>query len=165
MNENEFYEGITVKKDDRYALIFFILNTLNFIQGGDYYCYCEKIIKKENDIASRPRWRSGPCQICRIPCIFDFEQDIDKNRFNMMVLCRYYDQLYSELVKLFDQCPKAAECFLGGEYVYGGRGWNSGEYWHVPLSQSIWYADGIRLAQERNKEKEKELGPFPPEKK
>ena len=124
------------------------------------------MIKKENHIVSRPRWRSGLCQICRIPCIFDdFEQDIDKNRFNMTVLCRYYDQLYSELVKLFDQCPKAAEYFLGGEYVYGGCDWNSGEYWHVPLSESIWYADSIRLAQERNKEKEKELEPFSPEKK
>lgn len=39
---------------------------------------------------------------------YDFEQN-SKKRFNMEALCRYYDRLYDELVKLFKECPKAAE--------------------------------------------------------
>ena len=100
------------------GLFFLILNTLNFIQFDDYYCYCENLIKKENDVVSKPPWKSGHCQICKIPHTFvDFEQNINKNRFNIAVLCRYYDQLHGELVKLIKECPKAAECSLGGEYV------------------------------------------------
>ena len=71
MTEKEFYEGTTVKKDDRYGLIFFILNTLNFIQGGDYYFYCENLIKKENDIVSNHRWKSGHFQMFKIRNMFE----------------------------------------------------------------------------------------------
>ena len=92
----------------------------------------------------------------------DFEQDINKNRFNMPVLNRYYEQLFKELVKRFEECPEAVECFHGGEYVYSGRDWNSEEYWRVTLSESIRYADGIILARQRDKQKKEELGPFCP---
>ena len=70
MTEKEFYEGITVKKDDRYGLFFF-LNTLNFIQGGDYYCYCENLIKKENDTVSNHRWKSGHFQMFKMRNMFE----------------------------------------------------------------------------------------------
>ena len=85
----------------------------------------------------------------------DFERDIDKNRFNLPVLIRYYDQLFKELVQLFEEWPEAVEFFHGVEYVYSGRDWYSGEYWRVPLSESIRYADGIILAQQRDKQKKK----------
>ena len=76
----------------------------------------------------------------------------------MEALCRYYDRLYDELVKLFKECPKAAECFPGGggAYVFSGRDWNAGEYWRITLSERIKYPDGIVLAQQTMKE----LGPF-----
>lgn len=45
------------------------------------------------------------------------------------------------------------------------RDWNAGEYWRVSLSESIRYTDGIVIAQEKNKQKDKELCPFPPGKK
>lgn len=48
----------------------------------------------------------------------------------------------------------------GGEYVYGGCDWNSGEYWRVSLSESIRYDDSMRFSQIKNKE----LGPFLPDK-
>lgn len=110
----KFFQEITVHKNDRYALAFFTLNTLNFIQNGDgWYCYCDQMVKK-NGVKSKPRWKSGYCQICKIPDLFhDFERFVDKHRFNMLVLCNFYDQLFKDLVKLFDQCPKPAECFLG----------------------------------------------------
>lgn len=78
----------------------------------------------------------------------------------MAVLCRYYDQLNGELVKLFKECPKAAKCCLGGEYVYSRRDWSAGKYWRVTLSESIRYTDGIVIAQEKNKQKDNKLGPF-----
>ena len=55
----------------------------------------------------------------------------------MTVLNRYYDQLFKELVKLFEEHPEAVDCFHGGEYVSGGRDWLSGKYWRVTLSESI----------------------------
>ena len=157
MNKKQFEELITVSKHGRYELIFFILNALNHILNGDSWCcYCDKM-KIENDgIVSTPRWRSGCCQICKILSKFpDSERDIDKNRFNMPVLIRYYDQLFKELVQLFEEWPEAVEFFNGVEYVYSGRDWYSGEYWRVPLSESIRYADGIILAQQRDKQKKK----------
>ena len=75
----------------------------------------------------------------------------------MEPLCRYYGRLYDELVKLFKEFPRAAECFLGG-YVFSGRDWNAREYWCITFSERIKYPDGIVLAQQ----KMKELGPFPP---
>ena len=102
---------ITVQKRSQYALGF----PLNLIKNGEWYCYCEEIVKEENVIKSKRRWKSGHCQICKILHIFDdFETFVDKNCFNMEVLCIYYDQIFYKLVKLFDQCPKATESFLWG---------------------------------------------------
>ena len=70
-------------------------------------------------------------------------------------LCKYYDQLFKKLVKLFYQCPNAADCFLGSEYYYGGHDWYSDEYWRVSLTESINYSDGIFLRQERDKKEKK----------
>ena len=71
----------------------------------------------------------------------------ETSTFNKTVLNKYYDQLFKELVKLFEEHSEAVYCFHGGEYVYGGHDWLSGKYWRVTLSQSIRYADGIILAQ------------------
>ena len=126
ITRKQYLEKITVSKADRYALFFLILNTLNFIENGDdYYCYCNEMVMGENGIKKKRRWRSAHCQICKMPCIFvDFEKIIDKNHFNMLVLCKYYDQLFNGLVKLFDQCPKVFEYFLGDEYIYSSLDWN-----------------------------------------
>ena len=89
--------------------LFFCFKHTTFIQYHDYYCYCKKLLQKENDVVSKLRYKSDRCQICKIPPMFyDFERN-SKKRFNMEALCRYYDRLYDELVKLFKECPKAAE--------------------------------------------------------
>lgn len=82
----------------------------------------------------------------------------------MQVLNSCYDWLRQELIKMFDEDPKAVKCFQG-EFVYSGRDWYSGEYWRVTLPESIRYVDSIYLSQERDKQLKKELGPFAPDKK
>ena len=48
ITKDKFFKGITVDKKDRFAIVFFILNTLNFIENGDgYYCYYEEMIPKK----------------------------------------------------------------------------------------------------------------------
>ena len=165
ISKGEFFKEISVDQKNRYKLAFFILNVLHRLQDADgWYSYCEKIIFEKNGIKSRPRWKAGHFQICLIPHIFDdFEKFIDKNRFNVERLSKYYDLIANELIKCFYDCPKATECFLGGEYVFNGHDRNRGEYWRVSLSKSIEYADSMFLAQERGKQKLK--GHFPPEKK
>ena len=59
---------------------------------------------------------------------------------------------------MFDQKPAAIEYFQG-EYVYSGRNWNFGEYWHVSMTESIRYSEGIH----RDNFKNKKLGIFPPD--
>lgn len=72
----------------------------------------------------------------------DFERIIDKNMFNMEVLNKHCDELTKQLLKLFEKKPDAIECFQG-EYVCSGREWNSGECWHVSMTESIRYSEGI----------------------
>ena len=58
-------------------------------------------------------------------------------------LRKYYKKLKKELIKCFNDLPSSTECFLKNKFVFGGRDWHSGEYWRVPLSESIRYDDGI----------------------
>ena len=76
MTEKEFYATITVKKDNRYDLIFFILNTLHLIQKDDYYFYCETVVNEENGVFSKPKLWSGHCQLCKILRIFNDFKDV-----------------------------------------------------------------------------------------
>ena len=73
MSKDQFKKEISEnQKKSRYDLVYFILNTLHLIvSNGYWYCYCSK----ENE---------NKCKLCTIPIIFfDFEQDIDKNMFNL----------------------------------------------------------------------------------
>ena len=72
----------------------------------------------------------------------------------------YYEKLYVELVKLLNECPNAAECFLCDEHVFSGRDWYSGEYWRVTLPEIIEYAHNIALAKEQDKKKKRKAGVF-----
>ena len=60
----------------------------------------------------------------------------------MEVLNKYYDELTKQLLKIFEKKPAAIKCFQG-EYVYSSRDWNSGKYWHVLMTESIRYSEGI----------------------
>ena len=146
MTKKQFEDLITVNRNDRYEVIYFISNTLNFIlNGSSWYCYGEKIKIEKDGVVSTPRLHSGHCQSCRnLNCFLIWNET---STFNMTVLNKYYDQLFKELVKLFEEHSEAVYCFHGGEYVYGGHDWLSGKYWRVTVSQSIRYADGIILAQ------------------
>ena len=43
ITKSEFFKEITLDIYDGFALVFFILNTLHFLQGSDrWYCYCEE---------------------------------------------------------------------------------------------------------------------------
>ena len=54
----------TKRFKNRKELYFFILNTLSLIiYTGDYYCFCEKFMKKK-------RLSEKNCAICQIPLIF-----------------------------------------------------------------------------------------------
>ena len=79
MTKKQFEDLITVNRNDRYEVIYFISNTLNFIlNGSSWYCYGEKIKIEKDGVVSTPRLHSGHCQSCRIPELFpDLERDID----------------------------------------------------------------------------------------
>ena len=59
---------------------------------------------------------------------------------------------------MFEKKPDAIECFQG-EYVCSGRDWNSCECWHVSMTESIRYSEGIH----RDNMKKKVLGSFSPD--
>ena len=52
---------------------------------------------------------------------FDFEDDIDKNMFNIDFLKFYYHKLCYELGQLFDEGQSAIKCFYHQEYEFGGE--------------------------------------------
>ena len=59
--------------------LFFCFKHTTFIQHHDYYCYCKKLLQKENDVVLKLRYKSDRCQICKIPPMFyDFGRDINK---------------------------------------------------------------------------------------
>ena len=164
INKGEFFKEIIVDINDRFALVFFILNTLHQIENSDHwYCYCSEKRFFWNKIISKGKcyWLPSRCQICVIPEIFDeFDSYVDKHRFNMTELRRYYNKLQKELIKCFYDSPMSTKCFLGGEHYLGGRDWQTGEYWRVSLSESIRYSDDIFLAKLRDKEKKELYGSF-----
>ena len=157
ITKGQFFKQVTVDKYDRFALVFFILNTLHQLENSDrWYCYCSEKKSFWTKIISKgiSCWLLSHCQICVIPEIFnDFESFVDNNIFNMMQLRRYYVQLQKELIKCFNDSPRSTESFLGGEHYFGGRDWNTGKYWSVSLSESICYSDGIFLACLRDEKK------------
>ena len=141
ITKRELFKEITVDKDNRFALVFFILNTLHQLQDSDrWYCYCSEKKYFWTKIISKgvPCWLPSHCQICVIP----------------ETLHRYYEQLQKELIKCFYDSPRSTESFLGGEHYFGGRYWNTGKYWRVSLSESIRYSDDIFLTHLRDEKKE-----------
>ena len=108
-----------------------------------------------------PCWLPSRWQICVIPEKFDkFESFVNKHRFNMMELRRYYDKLQKELIKCFYDSPKSTECFLVEGHYFGSRDWQTGHCWSVFLSESIQYLDDIFLASQRDKKKKELCGDF-----
>ena len=158
ITKGEFFKEVTVDKHDRFALVFFILNTLHQLQDSDrWYCYCSEIKSFWTKIISKgvPCWLPSRCQICVIPETFDdFETFVDNHRFNILELNRHYEQLQKELIKCFYDSPRSTESFLGGEHYFGGRDWNTGKYWRVSLSENIRYSDDIFLTHLRDEKKE-----------
>ena len=145
MSIDEFNNLIMLRREKtRFDIVYFILNTLNHILYTDqWYCYCEDMGLEQNGVISKPRLQLSHCQVCKIPSMFpDFEKNINDNLFNMEILNKYYDELTKQLLKIFEKKPAAIEC-IQGEYVYSGRDWNSGKYWHVLMTESIRYSDGI----------------------
>ena len=101
-----------------------------------------------------PCWLPSRCQICVIPEKFDkLESFVNKHRFNMTELRRYYDKLQKELIKSFYDLPRSTECFLVEGHYFGSRDCQTGHCWSVFLSESIWYSDNIFLASQRIKTK------------
>lgn len=45
LTKEDFLEQITVDKNNRFTIVFFVLNTLNIIENANgYYCYCDEMI-------------------------------------------------------------------------------------------------------------------------
>ena len=74
LQKGNFFKEVTVDKHDRFALVFFILNTLHQLQDSDrWYCYCSEIKSFWTKIISKgvPCWLPSRCQICVIPETFN----------------------------------------------------------------------------------------------
>ena len=66
--------------------------------------------------------------------------------FNVSFLNNYYAKLCHELLELFNQKKKDVIEFFQGEYVFSGRDWYTGEYWRVPLPESIRCNERLEVA-------------------
>ena len=67
--------------------------------------------------------------------------------FNVNFLNNYYAKSCHELPELFNQKKKKDVIeFFQGEYVFSGRHWYTGEYWRVPLPESIRYNERLKVA-------------------
>ena len=87
--------------------------------------------------------------MCSIPVIFtDFEKDVERNLFDVNFLFNHYTKLCHKLLELFYQKKDCIECFQG-KYEFGVRNWDTGEYWSVTLSESIWYNERLQVARLR----------------
>ena len=84
----------------------------------------------------------------------DFEKDIERNildvNFFLIII------LNSWAAWTVWSKKSCIECFQAG-YEFSGRDWNTGEYWSVPLSESIQYNEKILVALLK-----KEKLPIPP---
>ena len=145
ISKGDFFNQITVNRWDRFALDFFILNTLHQLEDSDRCCcYCSKKTLFWKKIKSKSICHRLPshCQICVIPKLsYDFESFVDNHRFNIQALRKYYYHLQEKLIKCFYDSPRSTESFLEGEHYFGGRDWRTGEYWGGSLSESIRYSD------------------------
>lgn len=87
ISKQEFEDLINVSRNDRYEIIYFILNTLNFILHGDkWYCYCTEIKNEKDGVLSSPHHLSGHCQICKVPDMFLILNEIS---IKTGLICRY----------------------------------------------------------------------------
>ena len=145
--KEELFKHVVVDKHSRFDMLFFILNTHYQIPNHGYHCcYCGDVKSFWTKIISNgvPYWLPSKCQICFISDIFlEFEEDVDKIRFNVVELRKYYYNLRKELIKCFYVDPFACECFLGGEHYFYGRDYWEGKYWMVSLSENIHYNDNF----------------------
>ena len=128
ITREKFIQEKTVDKNDRYALAFFILNTLNFIQNGDgWYCYCDQMVKK-NGVKSKPRWKSGYCQICKIIGHFTILSDL---LTNIVLICWYYVIFMTSFSRILLSFLTNAQSLLN---AFWGRicvGWSRLEHWRI----------------------------------
>ena len=127
VSKDQFKKEISENsKKSRHDLEYIILNTLYLIVSNEYwYCYCSKEIENK-------------CKLCTFPTIlFDFEQDIDKNMFNLSFLKFYHSRLCHDLKQLFDEDQSAIKCFSRQEYEFKVRDWIFGETWSVSLFLSL----------------------------
>ena len=74
-----------------------------------------------------------------------FEDDLEKNMFDELFLKDYNEKLYHHLIELF-YTNKCAICsFPDSKYHYGGRYWQTGKTWNVPLSEQMRYEEKIEI--------------------
>ena len=85
---------------------------------------------------------------------------MDKIRFNLVGLRRYYYNLRKELIKQFYDDPFACESFLVGEHYFTIKNYQERRYWSVSLSENINYDDQIILHNMEAKKKKKVKWPF-----
>lgn len=106
ITREKFIQEKTVDKNDRYALAF-------FGDGDGWYCYCDQMVKEKAVLKASLVGNLAIAKFAKYLTYLTILSNLLINSFNMSVLCNFYDQLSKDLVMLFDQCPKATECFLG----------------------------------------------------
>lgn len=85
ITREKFIQEKTVDKNDRYALPFFILNTLNFIQNGDgWYFYCDQMVKEKTMLKES---LVGNLAIAKFAKYLTYLSDL---LTNIVLICRYY---------------------------------------------------------------------------
>ena len=133
ISKDEFFKSVSVDRNDRFGLLFFILNTLYCVKDSAYfYCYCYQ---------EKSFW-SETCQICVIDNkLPKFEKEAEKIRYNIPELRNYFDRVQMETIRCFYDNPFSCEAFLSREYAFSGRNWSEGTFWNVLLSESIKYDD------------------------
>ena len=88
ITREKFYQEITVHKNDRYALAFFTLNTLNFIQNGDgWYCYCDQMVKKKTVLKASLVGNLAIAKFAKYLTYFTILSDL---LTNIVLICWYY---------------------------------------------------------------------------
>ena len=97
ISKDEFFKSVSVDRNDRFGLLFFILNTLYCVKDSAYFsCYCYQ---------EKSFW-SGTCQICVIDNKFPkFEEEVEKIRYNIPELRNYFDRVQMETIRCFYDNP------------------------------------------------------------
>lgn len=129
ITREKFIQEKTVDKNDRYALAFFILNTLNFIQNGDgWYCYCDQMVK-EKAVLKASLVRNQV--IAKFAKCLTYLTVLSNLLINTVLICRYYVIFMTSFPRILLSSLINAQRLLN---AFWGRicvRWSRLEHWRI----------------------------------